>query len=79
MRRSPAATTFSKSLGEVGDLLDSSDMFKTGSSSDDGDLGEWKVELFFSGRLDSAEMDPGQAWWIDVGWQEAKVGVPLVL
>ena len=50
-----------------------------GSSSDEGDLGEWKVALFFSGRLVSGE---GYAWHgrkVDEGWQEAKVGVHLAL
>ncbi len=49
MRCSEAATASSKSLGHVGDLLDNKVMFKMGSSSDDGDLGEWKVELFLKG------------------------------
>ena len=54
-------------------------MFRIGSSSDGGDLGEWKVALFLSGRLDSEE---GYAWHgrqVDEGWQEALVGVLLIL
>lgn len=47
MRRSPAATAFSKALGHVGDLLGSDGTFKTGSCSRTGGvLGQWKVELF---------------------------------
>lgn len=47
MRRSPAATAFSIALGHVGDLLGSDGMFKIGSrSSEGGDVGQWKVELF---------------------------------
>lgn len=64
----------------MGDLLDSRGIFIIGSSSDEeGDLGDWKVALFLSGRLDPGE---GYVWHgrqVDEGWQAAKVGVPLVL
>ena len=79
MRCSPAAIAFSKSLGHVGDLRDSNGMFRTGSSSEEGDLGEWKVALFFSGRSIPAEPSSWDASCIDVGWKEVRVGVTLVL
>ncbi len=72
-------TAFSRSLGHVGDRLDSKGIFRIGSSSDEGDLGEWKVALFLSGRLDSGQEYAWKGWQVDEGWQEAKVGVPLVL
>ena len=63
----------------MGDLLDSKGIFRIGSSSDEGDLGEWKVALFFSGRLDSGEEWAWHGRQVDAGRQEAKVGVHLVL
>ena len=54
-------------------------MFKMGSSSEEGDLGEWKVALFLSGRLNSCGDDAWQGRQVNAGWQEAKVGVPLSL
>lgn len=63
----------------MGDLLESRGIFRIGSSSDAGDLGEWKVALFLSGRLNPGK---GYAWdggQVDESWQEVKVGVPLVL
>lgn len=52
MRRSPAATAFSIALGHVGDLLGSDGIFRMGScSSEGGDVGQWKVELFLKTEL----------------------------
>lgn len=52
MRFSPAATVSSSDFGQVGDLRGSRGMFTIGSSSCAGGVvGEWKVELFFKGRL----------------------------
>lgn len=54
-------------------------MLRIGSSSDGGDLGEWKVALFLSGRFGSAGRCGRQASCVDVGCFEVNVGWSLVL
>jgi hypothetical protein len=57
MRRPLEARMSSSALEDVGDRRGSDGMLRMGSSSDDGEVGEWKVALLFKEGVDGGSVE----------------------